>query len=126
MRGIETEDKMAETHQGEEAVNMNASDSSSSTVPDSQHSKEIQLSTLEKAFKANLEIDRTVYLLPVKWFLAFAAWVKGDAGEPGPLDPGASLCDEHGVIHENLVEGKDFHYITAEAWDMVKEAYEPS
>lgn len=119
---IEADDKMDETNQGE-GVNANASESSNSTSPDSQIPKATQLNTLKMSFMKTLERGTIVYLVPVKWFLAFAAWAKGEAREPGPVDPSALLCDEHGVIYEQILEDKDFHLTTEEGWNLIKQWY---
>ena len=104
-------------------VNANVSESSATTAPDMQFSREIQLNTLKMSFIAKLEIGSTVYLVPVKWFLAFTLWAKGQGGEPGPLDPGRTLCDGDGVIQDNLLESKDYYLANEEGWNMIKQAY---
>lgn len=121
---IETDDKMAESPQPG-TVNANVSDSSASTAPVMQYSRDLQLSTLKMSFVANLEIGSTVYLVPVKWFLAFSAWAKGQGGEPGVLDPASILCDADGVIKEDVLEGTDYHLANEKGWNMIKQAYAP-
>jgi len=120
--GLEAEDKMAESPQPG-TVNANVSDSSASTAPDMQYSRELQLNMLKMSFVANLEIGSTVYLVPVKWFLAFTAWAKGQGGEPGVPDPASILCDADGVIKEDMSEGTDYHLVDEEGWNMIKETY---
>jgi hypothetical protein len=123
--GIETEEKMAESPVPE-TVNANVSDSSASTAPDVQYPRDLQLNTLKMSFIAKLETGSTVFLVPVKWFLVFTAWARRQGGEPGALDPASILCDAHGVVKEDSIEGTDYHLANEEGWNMIKQAYTSS
>ena len=117
---------MVQTPNGD-AVDTMVSDAASSAsndennVPSTPPSREIQLNILKTSFISRLVIDSTVYLLPVKWFLGFIAWAKGETGqEPGPVDPLAMLCDEYGVLSENAIEDRDWHITNEEGWNLIK------
>jgi hypothetical protein len=90
------------------------------TVLSTPPSKEAQLNVLKMSFVARLQAGATVYLVPVKWFLAFASWARGETGqEPGSVDPAAQLC-ENGEVSFFAVENRDWHATTEEGWNLIK------
>jgi|SRR5579859_481544 len=112
-------DAMMETGGGvEESESSSMVDESAPATPPT---KEDQLKTLEESIVARLEVDKTVFLVPMKWYVSFKTWAKGDtASEPGRVDPEGQLCDPDGVLSEMSVEGKDWWVVNEEGWNLIK------
>jgi hypothetical protein len=117
-------DKMVQTPLAIDINQTAASDAGTnedSTIPSTPPSKEEQLNILKMSFVARLDAGASVYLVPVKWFLAFAAWARGETGqEPGSVDPVPQLCDANGELSENALENRDWHATTEEGWNLIK------